>query len=119
MDDLDLLSEDNASKHRKEGEDCWKGRFAVYDQEWDMVDLQTVGEVVHPSTTLVCVSDDYHFVASINQFGGELVDVAFDSSWLWEEEVTDHSDVVRHLDASRGDLSPGRYMSSIAESTDR
>jgi hypothetical protein len=25
-----------------------------------------------------------------------LVDVAFDSSWLWEEEIANHGNVVRH-----------------------
>lgn len=84
-----------------------------------MIDLQTVGEVVYTGTTFVCMRDDYHFVTSIDQFGRELVDVTFNSSWLGEEEVTDHSDVVRHLDAFRGDLSLERYMSAIAGSMDK
>ena len=44
------------------------------------------------------MGDDDDFVSSIDELGGQLVDVAFDSSWLWEEEVADHSDIVRHSD---------------------
>jgi hypothetical protein len=42
------------------------------------------------------VRDNYDLVASVDELRGELVDVAFDSSWLGEEEVADHRNIVRH-----------------------
>jgi len=44
----------------------------------------------------VC-NDDY-LMAAIDELGGELVDMAFDATWLGKEEVADHGDVVRHLE---------------------
>lgn len=45
--------------------------------------------------------DDDDLVATIDELGGELVDVAFNAAGLGEKEVADHGDVVRHLDFSR------------------
>lgn len=47
------------------------------------------------------MSNDHDLVTPVNEPLGQLVDVAFDSSWLREEEVADHCDIVRwlrHLD---------------------
>ena len=43
------------------------------------------------------MSDNYHFVAAVDEFGGELIDVAFDAAGLGEEEIADHGDVVGHF----------------------
>lgn len=64
-----------------------------------MVHFQSVGQIMHPRSTLVRVRDDHHLVSSIDQLGGELIDVTLDSSGLWEKEVADHGNVVRHCDA--------------------
>lgn len=61
-----------------------------------MIDLQSIGEIVDTRPALVGVCDDHDFVASVYQLGGQLIDMALDSSWLGEEEVADHRDVVRH-----------------------
>jgi hypothetical protein len=61
-----------------------------------MVNFQSVCEISYSSPSWVCVCDDYDFVPSINELRRELVDVAFHSPRLGEEEVTDHSNVVRH-----------------------
>lgn len=78
-----------------------------------MINFQAVGEVVYTGTTLVSMGNDYYLMASIDQFGGQLVDVTFDSSWLGKEEVTDHGDVVRHLDVFSEGLCLEGYMRSI------
>lgn len=93
---INLLSYDNVAKDWEEGEDGWKRRCSVDDQEWDMVDFEAVGEVANAGTSFVCMGNDYDFVTAIDELGRELVDVAFDSPGLWKEEVADHSNVVRH-----------------------
>lgn len=67
-----------------------------------MVDFQAICEVVYACTAFVGMCNDYDFVAAVDQFRGELVDVAFDASWLREEEVTDHCDIVGHFDGCLG-----------------
>lgn len=57
-----------------------------------------IGEVPNASATLIGMGDDYDFVATVDELAAQLVDVTFDTAGLWEEEVADHSDVVRHLD---------------------
>lgn len=61
-----------------------------------MVDLEAIREVSHSGSPFVCMRDDDDLVAAVDELRGELVDVAFDSSWLGEEEVADHSNIVRH-----------------------
>lgn len=97
VNDIDLFSDDDVSKHREEREDGGESRCAVNDEKWDVVDFQAVREVANASAALICVRYDYDFVSSIDELGGELVDVAFYSSGGREEEVADHSNVVRHV----------------------
>jgi len=61
-----------------------------------VVDLEAIREISHSSSALVCMRDNDDLVASVDELRGELVDVTFDSPWLGEEEVADHSDIVRH-----------------------
>lgn len=96
MHNLNPFSDDNIPEHREEREDGRKGGLAVDDEEGDMIDFETVCEVAHTCATLVRVCNDNDFVSAIDELGRELVDVAFDSSWLWEEEVADHGDIVAH-----------------------
>jgi hypothetical protein len=96
MYNLYLLPYNNISKYGKEREDSWKGRSSIDDEERYMVDLESIRKVSYSSPTFVCVCDDYNLVASVDELRGELVHMAFYSSWLWEEVVADHSNIVRH-----------------------
>ncbi len=100
--DLDLLSKDNVSENREKRKDSREGRFSVYNQEWDMIDLETIGKIPHTCSALVGVCNDHNLVAAIDELGRELVDVTFNAAGLGEKEVADHGDVVRHLDKTLG-----------------
>jgi hypothetical protein len=43
MDDFNLFTDDDVPEDGKEGEDSWKGRLPVDDEERDMIDFQSVG----------------------------------------------------------------------------
>ena len=68
MYDLDLLSDDNVAEYGKERKDGWKSCLAVDNEKGDVKDLQSIGEITNSGSTLVCMSDDDHFVSTINQF---------------------------------------------------
>jgi hypothetical protein len=91
MDDLDLLPDEDVAQDGEKGEHCWHSGFAIDDQERDMVDLETIGEIVDSCPTFVGVGDHDDLVATIDQLAGKLIDVTFDSSWLRKEEVANHS----------------------------
>lgn len=63
-----------------------------------MIDFEAIGKVAYSCATLIGMGDDDDLMAAVDQFGGQLVNVTFDSAWLREEEVADHGDIVRHLD---------------------
>lgn len=65
---FDLLSYDDVSKYREEREYGWECRFAINDEEGDMVDLQSVREIADTSTSSIRMRDYNNFVASIDQF---------------------------------------------------
>ena len=65
---LDPFAYDNVAEYWEEGEDGGEGSLAVDDEEGYVVDLQTVGEISHSCSAGICVCDDYHFVASIDEF---------------------------------------------------
>ena len=62
-----------------------------------MVDFEPIGQVSYSRSPFVCVCDDDDLVTSIDQLGGKLINVRFDSARLGEEEVADHGNVVRHF----------------------
>lgn len=95
--DLDLLSDNDISVHWKKRKDGRKCRLTVNYEEWDMIDLQAIGEVVNARTTLIRVSNDDDFVSTVYEFGGELVNMRLDTAGLRVEEVADHGDVIRHF----------------------
>lgn len=80
MYNLYLFSYNDISKDWEEREDGGEGCSSIYDQEGDMIDLQSVREISYACSPFVCVCDYDHFVASIDQFRGQLVDVTFDAS---------------------------------------
>ena len=96
MNNLDLFPNDNVSEDGEKGEDRREGRCAVDDKEWNMVDFETIREVSNAGSSIVGVCNHYDFVSAIDEFGGKLVNVAFDASGCREKVVADHSNVVRH-----------------------
>ena len=96
MHNLDLLPNDDVPKDWKERKDGGECGGTVDDEKWDMVDFETIGEIADTCPSFVGVCYDDHFVSSIDELRGELVDVTFDSTRLGEEEIADHRDLVRH-----------------------
>lgn len=69
-----------------------------------MVDLEAICEVPNTGPSFIRVGDDDDFVAAIDEFGRELIDMAFNAAGLGEEEVADHRDIVRHLEGFQTSL---------------
>jgi hypothetical protein len=68
MNNVNLLSNHNVSeygKERKNGRECC---FAVDNEEGNVVDLQSIGEVTDSGASFVCMRDDNDFVPSIDEF---------------------------------------------------
>lgn len=105
MDNLDLLSYNDISEDREEGEDGRERGGTVHDEEGDMIDLEAVGKVADTGSPFVRVRDNDDLVSAINELCGELVDVTFDTSRLREEVVADESDIVRHVGGCKSGLS--------------
>ena len=108
MHDIDPFPQHDIPENRKEGEHGRKGGASVDDEERHVVDFESVGQVPHTCSPFVGVRDDDYFVAAVDEFRRELVDVRFDAAGLGEEEVADHGDAVggRHdgwLYGSHGD----------------
>lgn len=97
MYDLDLLADENIAKDWEAGEHSRHGCFPEYDQERDMVYFEPIRKIANASPTFVRVRDNDGLMSAVDQFRCDLIEVAFDSSWLREEVVADHGDVVRHL----------------------
>ncbi len=95
---FDFFSECDIAKYREERKDCGECGLAVYYEKRDVIDLETIGEVSYSCTAPIRMSNDDHFVAAVDQLCGQLVDVTLNSSWLREEEVADHGDVIRHFE---------------------
>ena len=102
MNYFNLLPDYDVPKYWKEGEDRWHRRLSVNDEKRDMVDFESIGKVVDSCTAFVGMSDHDDLVAAVDELRGELVDVAFNSSWLRKEEVAYHGDVVRHVGNESG-----------------
>lgn len=94
---LDTFPNDDVAKDGEEREDGRKGAFPINDRKGNMVDLEPICQIADSSATFVGMSDYYDFVATVDEFGRELIDVTFDSARLGKEEVTNHSNIVRHL----------------------
>jgi len=98
MYDLNSLPNDDIAEDWEEGEDGWKGRGSIDNQEWNMIDLEAIRKVPDACPSIICVSYNNNLMSSVDEFRGELVNVALDSTRLGKEEVADHSNVVRHDD---------------------
>ena len=95
--DFNLLSENDIPEYWKEGKDSRESSFSIDDKERYMVDLEAIRKVSNTRPSFIRVSDDDNFVAAIDEFGRELIDMTFNAAGLGEEEVADHRDIVRHL----------------------
>ena len=98
MHNLDPLSEDDIPEYRKEGKHSRKSSFSIDDKERYMIDLEAIREISNTGPPFVRMGDDDDLVATIDELGRELVDVAFNAAGLGEKEVADHGDVVRHFE---------------------
>lgn len=102
MDDFDLFSDDYIAKDWEEGEHSRKSCLSIDHPKWDMIDFETVCQVMYTSPAFVGMRDNDDLVASVNQFRGQLINVTFHASGLWKEEVADHGNVVRHCVSTAG-----------------
>ncbi len=68
MHNLYLLSNDDIPKDGKKRKDRREGCFPIDDQEWNMIDLETIGKISNTGTTSICMCDDDHFMSAVNQF---------------------------------------------------
>jgi len=64
---FDLLSDHNVTEYWKEGENGRHCGLAIDDEEWDMVHLESIGEVSDATTTFVGMRYDDYLMASINE----------------------------------------------------
>lgn len=91
---LYTLSNEDVSQDGEEGENRGERSLPVDDEKGHMVHFQPIGEIAHTFSVVMGVRDDDDLVASVDELAGELVNVRFNASWLWEEEVADHGNVV-------------------------
>ena len=68
MNYVNLLSDNDIAEYGEEREDGGECRFTVDDEEWNMVNLQSVGEISDSSASFVCVGNNNDFVSSIDEF---------------------------------------------------
>lgn len=106
MNNLDPFPDYDVPQYREKGKHGWKSRLSVDNQEWNMVYLQTVGQVMHSCPAPVGVSDHDHLMSSIDELGCELIDMTLYPPWLRVEEVTHHCDAVprRHAGVRPNDF---------------
>ena len=69
MHNIDALAQDDVAKDGEEGKDGGKAGGPVDDEEGNMVDLESIGEIAHAGAALVSVSDDDDLVAPVPEFG--------------------------------------------------
>ena len=63
-----------------------------------MIYFEAISQVSNACAALVCVRDNDDLVATIDEFGRELIDVTLDPPRLREEEVAHHGDIIRHVE---------------------
>jgi hypothetical protein len=66
--DVDLLTNDNVAEYREEGKDRGECCFSVDNEKWDVIYLQSIGEVADTGSAFVRMGDDDHFVSTIDEF---------------------------------------------------
>lgn len=66
MDNFNSLPKYDIPKNRKKGEDGWKCGRSIYDGEWDMEDLNAVGQVTNTLPVVVSMGDHDDLVSSVD-----------------------------------------------------
>lgn len=110
MHDFDLLSQDDISEYWEEGKNSRESSFSIDDKERYVVDLEAIRKISNTTSSFICMGDDDDFMATIDELGRELVDVAFNAAGLGEKEVADHGDIVRHFEGFQGSGSNGNWI---------
>ena len=65
MHNFDLLPDDNISENGKERKDSRHSRLSIYYKEWDMIDLEAIGEISDACPALIRMSDNNDFVTTV------------------------------------------------------
>lgn len=78
MDDLNSFAYNDVAEDWEEGKDGRERSLAIYDKEGYIVNLQSICKVSNTCTAGVCVSDDYDFMSTINEFLGKVSDRLMD-----------------------------------------
>lgn len=114
---FNLFSQNDISKDWKKGKDGWERRCSIHDQKGDVIDFESIRKITDACASIVGVRYDDNFMAPVNQLRRQLVDMTFDSSWLWEEEVTDHGDIISpHIEQSVARAARlGRHLARVAK----
>jgi len=68
MHNFDLFSDYDVPEDGEEGKNRGHGRLSVNDEEWNMINLEPIGKIMHPSSSFICMRDDDDFVSSVNKF---------------------------------------------------
>lgn len=68
MHDLDPFTNNDISKHGEEGEDGRERCLAIDDEEWNVVDFESICEVPDTSATGVGMCNDNNLVSAIDEF---------------------------------------------------
>ena len=68
MHDFNLLPNHDIAEYGEEGKHGREGRFSVDHEERNVVDLEAIGEVSNSCPAFVCVGNDDHFMAAVDQF---------------------------------------------------
>ena len=66
--DFDALADYNVAEDGEEGEDGRKGRLAIDDEEWDVVDLEAIGQVTNACSASIGMCDDDDLVSTVDEF---------------------------------------------------
>ena len=69
MHNLDLFSYYDIAEYWKEGKHGRHCRFSVNHKERDMIDLEAICKVSNPSSTLISMSYDNHFMSTVDKLG--------------------------------------------------
>ena len=68
MDNLNLLPDNDVPKDGKKGENSGHSRLSVYDQKWNMINFEAVGQVTDTRATLIGMGNDDDFMSPVNEF---------------------------------------------------
>jgi hypothetical protein len=68
MDNFDTLADHDIAEDGEEGEDSRKRRLPVDDQERYVVDFEAIGQVSYTCSAGICMSDDDHLMAAVDEF---------------------------------------------------